>query len=225
MRDDDDTLRLYTPVFWRIIILVAIIAAVPVVLWTITSFMRTYVAQPKTPTFRPIAVASSSATPGDTTGSVSAAADADTAADASPATANMRTASIDPKGTYLGGRLGNAAGAQDPVPAPSGEVGAAPQPASPWPAAALQSQAPAADSGSLDDLLPSRPIKGPVPLPPRRPHIAQAAPAVAAASPAATAATPRVPMPRARPASAPAPQPFNPDDAPFSRARQDSLQQ
>ncbi len=50
--DDDDNIRLYTPVLQRIIILVAVIIAVPVVMWTITAFVRTYVAPPKVPTFQ-----------------------------------------------------------------------------------------------------------------------------------------------------------------------------
>ena len=52
MREYDDQIRLYTPVLQRIIILVAVIIAVPVVLWTITAFVRTYVAPPRLPTFQ-----------------------------------------------------------------------------------------------------------------------------------------------------------------------------
>jgi cytoskeletal protein RodZ len=52
MREYDDHIRLYTPVLQRIIILVAVIIAVPVVLWTITAFVRTYVAPPELPTFQ-----------------------------------------------------------------------------------------------------------------------------------------------------------------------------
>ena len=53
MRDyDDDNIRLYTPVLQRVIILLAVIIAVPVVMWTITTFVRTYVAPPKAPTFQ-----------------------------------------------------------------------------------------------------------------------------------------------------------------------------
>ena len=43
MREDDDEFRHYVPLLRRIIILVAVITAVPVVLWTITAFVRTYV--------------------------------------------------------------------------------------------------------------------------------------------------------------------------------------
>ena len=55
MREVDDNIQLYIPVLRRIIILVAVIIAVPVVLWTITAFVRTYVAPPKVPTFRSLA--------------------------------------------------------------------------------------------------------------------------------------------------------------------------
>jgi hypothetical protein len=55
MREYDDHIRLYTPILQRIIILVAVIIAVPVVLWTITAFVRAYVAPPTLPTFRPLA--------------------------------------------------------------------------------------------------------------------------------------------------------------------------
>jgi hypothetical protein len=55
MREYDENIRLYTPILQRVIILVAVIIAVPVVLWTITSFVRSYVAPPQIPTFRPLA--------------------------------------------------------------------------------------------------------------------------------------------------------------------------
>lgn len=54
--DDDNNIRLYTPVLQRIIILVAVIIAVPVVMWTITAFVRTYVAPPRVPTFQPLSL-------------------------------------------------------------------------------------------------------------------------------------------------------------------------
>lgn len=52
MRDyRDNNTRLYTPILQQIIILVAVIIAVPVVMWTITSFIRGYIAPPRVPTF------------------------------------------------------------------------------------------------------------------------------------------------------------------------------
>ena len=49
---DDENIRLYTPVLQRVIILLAVIIAVPVVMWTITTMVRTYVAAPKAPIFQ-----------------------------------------------------------------------------------------------------------------------------------------------------------------------------
>jgi hypothetical protein len=54
MREDDD-FRHYVPLLRRIIILVAVIIAVPVILWTITVFVRTYVGPPHMPTFHQLA--------------------------------------------------------------------------------------------------------------------------------------------------------------------------
>ncbi len=63
MREHDDHLRLYRPILQRIIVLVAVIIAVPVVLWTITAFVRAYIAPPQIPTFRPIAAATAPPAP------------------------------------------------------------------------------------------------------------------------------------------------------------------
>src|SRR5260370_40542582 len=66
MRDYNDEIRTYTPVLQRIIILVAVITAVPVVLWTITAFVRTYVGPPRIPTFHQLASTASINAPADT---------------------------------------------------------------------------------------------------------------------------------------------------------------
>src|SRR4029077_1369833 len=42
---------------------VAVITAIPVILWTITALVRTYVGPPKVPTFRPMTATASIATP------------------------------------------------------------------------------------------------------------------------------------------------------------------
>ena len=63
MREDEDQFRYYVPLLRRIIILVAVITAIPVILWTITAFVRTYVAPPQLPTFRPMTATASIATP------------------------------------------------------------------------------------------------------------------------------------------------------------------
>jgi len=51
----DENIRLYTPVLQRVIILAAVIIAVPVVMWTITTFVRGYVARPKVPALEHLA--------------------------------------------------------------------------------------------------------------------------------------------------------------------------
>ena len=61
--DDDSNIQHYAPVLRRIIILVAVITAVPVMLWTITAFMHTYIAQPTIPAPRPLAAATAAAAP------------------------------------------------------------------------------------------------------------------------------------------------------------------
>ncbi len=58
MRENDE-LGHYVPLLRRVIILVAVITAVPVVLWTITAFVRTYVGPPKIPTFHQLAATAS----------------------------------------------------------------------------------------------------------------------------------------------------------------------
>jgi hypothetical protein len=52
---DDGNIRLYTPVLQRVIILAAVIIAVPVMMWTITTFVRGYVARPKLPALEHVA--------------------------------------------------------------------------------------------------------------------------------------------------------------------------
>jgi hypothetical protein len=52
---DDESIRLYTPVLQRVIILAAVIIAVPVMMWTITTFVRSYVARPKLPALEHVA--------------------------------------------------------------------------------------------------------------------------------------------------------------------------
>ena len=66
MREDDEEFRHYVPLLRRIIILVAVITAVPVVLWTITAFVRTYVGPPKIPTFHQLASTASINVPAGT---------------------------------------------------------------------------------------------------------------------------------------------------------------
>jgi len=57
----DDHIRLYTPVLQRVIILTAVIIAVPVLMWTVTTFVRSYVARPKVPVLQHVAASESPA--------------------------------------------------------------------------------------------------------------------------------------------------------------------
>ena len=72
MRDYDDRVRPQV-VLRRIIIVLAVLAAVPVALWTVTSFVRAYIAPPKLPTFRQLATNVTEQQ--ESTGSTSAAGD------------------------------------------------------------------------------------------------------------------------------------------------------
>jgi hypothetical protein len=231
MRLDDDNSQSYAPVLRRIIILVAVITAVPVMLWTITAFMRTYVAQPVIPSARPMAASTSAP---DSAPTDAASAPAPTAADATPpppsppivearATAtDARSADADSKGDRLGDAapastvkvtvMANAdtspaaaAMAAPPAVADKLTVQATPAPSSPWPDvipnSASAAQPAATTDASADALPPSPPLTAPVPLPPRRPTIF------------AMAET-GIPLPRARPAIAPEPAP-PPSDASY----------
>ena len=60
MRDDEDNIRQYLPVLRRIIILVAVLTAIPVVMWTITAFVRNHIGPPRAPDLRPMAIAPAS---------------------------------------------------------------------------------------------------------------------------------------------------------------------
>ena len=126
--DDDSNIQHYAPVLRRIIILVAVITAVPVMLWTITAFMHTYIAQPTIPSPRPLATA--------TAAPASPAADTATANPAAPAAAPSQPAPAvtDARATddARGDRIRDSAGSTD---APNDQVAALPSTPSAAPAA------------------------------------------------------------------------------------------
>jgi hypothetical protein len=213
--DDDSNIQHYAPVLRRIIILVAVITAVPVMLWTITAFMHTYIAQPTISSPRPLATATAAPT--------TAAVDTgNPSAPSQPAqSVTEARATDDGRGDRMRDSGGNNAAPNVQVastaaisPAPS----AAPAPA---PAAATVQAAPAPsvfpDPPSLappqptpaaadpvndaDALPPPDPITGPVPLPRHRPNV------LALADTA-------IPLPRARPGDAPEPSSVTPDAPP-----------
>jgi len=122
MREYDEHIRLYTPILQRIIILVAVIIAVPVVLWTITAFVRAYVAPPQLPIFRPITAASQTPTQQTQDSAVQVAAQ----------TADTTTAS-DARGPLLDIRKpsDSAPAANSPAPPPATQQIASTTPAAP----------------------------------------------------------------------------------------------
>ena len=222
--DDDSNIQHYAPVLRRIIILVAVITAVPVMLWTITAFMHTYIAQPTIPAPRPLAAATAAAAPTSPAADTAATNPPTLAAAPSqpaPAVTDAK-ASDDGRGDRVRDNAGNNAAPNVQVastaalsPAPSAAPAAAPAPAAVTVQAARrrpafsrtrhsspQQQPAASDStNDADALPPPDPITGPVPLPRHRPSV------LALADTA-------IPLPRARPGTAPEPQSPTPDTPP-----------
>jgi hypothetical protein len=219
--DDDSNIQHYAPVLRRIIILVAVITAVPVMLWTITAFMHTYIAQPTIPSPQPLAAQIATAAP------VNPAADTATA---NPPAATAAASQLAPAVTddARGDRMRDSAGTTGAVnvqvaalaPTPSAASAAPPAsaavtvqaaPAAPAPSVfpnppsvAPQATPAAPDSANdaaADTLPPPDPITGPVPLPRHRPSVL----ALADTS---------IPLPRARPSDAPEPASPTPDAPP-----------
>lgn len=244
---DDDNIRLYTPVLQRIIILVAVIIAVPVVMWTITAFVRTYVAPPKVPTFQPLSLVPSpppdNASAGQQTAVTPAAQDAQppSAQNAIPDAANPQAA--DANAVAAAPQPAAPSVSAQPMPPPAPVAAPAPDSTTPpapgqtfaWPSPTTSPPAiPSADGatntaatdqttpsdGAAGDLPAPDPLKGRIPLPRRRPNvIAMAEPAVAPGTPAVAPVMPSamasaIPLPRARPASAPEPAASAPPEAP-----------
>ncbi len=223
MREFDDNPHSYGPVLRRIAILAAVVVMVPAMLWVITNFMRTYVAQPVIASPKPLLAPA-------TTGSI------DTASASAPAASPVveaRATATDSNSLAVTPKVASPdtppSAAPGAAPQPSLNTGAAPPaPAGGWPTANAANSAPAnsppANSGpwpdpsqaigeqqlaapaataaanSGDDALPpTPPLTGPIPLPPHRPAVV------------AMAVTGAVPLPRARPADAAAPAEGNPD--------------
>ena len=216
---DDDNIQHYAPVLRRIIILVAVITAVPVMLWTITAFMHTYIAQPTIPSPQPLAAATGTTPPSSPT--------ADTAnppASSQPAlSVTDARASDDGRGDRMRDSGGNTGAPNVQVaalaPTPSAAPAAAPAPAAVTvqaapavsapsvfpdpPSVAPQQPMPAAPdpANDADALPPPDPITGPIPLPRHRPNVI-------------ALADTDIPLPRARPGNAPEPPSPAPDTPP-----------
>ena len=201
MREDDD-FRHYLPLLRRIIILVAVIIAVPVILWTITVFVRTYVGPPHMPTFHQLASTASINAPTASAGS-EAAQSSQGATDASGPVVEARATVADARdgaavnGSMLGDRpadsdvaaqrAGDPAGVFPPSPivAPDGSGASG---------AATAAQAGAGADEGNQSLSSSQPLSGPIPLPRRRPREAEML--------TADNAIANVPIPRRRPEGA-----------------------
>ena len=220
MREDSDHFRHYVPLLRRIVIVVAVLAAIPVILWTITIFMRSYVGPPKLPTFRQLAASATVPLPRNASASLDSATqplpppEQSRLSDASSAAVPVGNTPTDapdaaaaPKGPLLGdrapigaantptGALRTAATSIIPADPKATEMPAAAAPAdgAAPSTGALAAQQPAAASDPPADAVPAaEPLSGPIPLPPRRPHLV----AMAQMTPAT------VPMPRPRPDAA-----------------------
>jgi hypothetical protein len=213
--DDDSNIQHYAPVLRRIIILVAVITAVPVMLWTITAFMHTYIAQPTISAPRPLATATAAPT-------TPAVDTANPSAPSQPAqSVTEARATDDGRGDRMRDSGGNNAApnvqvastaaispapSAAPAPAPSAAtVQAAPAPSvfpDPPSLAPPQPTPAAADPvNDADALPPPDPITGPVPLPRHRPSVL-------------ALADTNIPLPRARPGEAPEPSSVTPDAPP-----------
>jgi hypothetical protein len=124
MREDDDQIRHFMPVLRRIIILVAVLTAIPVAMWTITVFVRTYVGQPKTPMFQPVTAsrANTDQSPATTPSSKASIASADTKSAPLPTMVEAKATTTDagveaPAGTPTTANTSAAAPGNGPAPA------------------------------------------------------------------------------------------------------------
>ena len=200
---DDDNIQHYAPVLRRIIILIAVIVAVPVVLWTITAFMRTYIAQPVIPSPKPLAV--TEAPPpmplADTSANNNAAAST-----SSPPTAvaEARAMAMAARSADLSAKRDQLANPSATAPAADTASTASVQPTAPAPAPATAASAPiavAARPQATSDVFPNPPAAFAAPQ-----QQTQMPAMPAADAPAADEALPPpdpisgpVPMPRHRP--------------------------
>jgi len=198
---EDDRLGHLVPLLRRMIVLVAVIIAVPVILWTITGFVRTYVGPPHVPTFRQLAATATinaapsvgagpqavARLPQDTGGSSAPVVEARaTISDARDGVGfkSDQTAEANPQSTAL---ASDPAGVFPPSPlgAPGGNGATG--------ALAAAQPTPNGDEGS-DSLSAATPLSGPIPLPRRRPRDIETR--------TADNASENVPIPRRRPENA-----------------------
>jgi len=180
---EDDSLGHYVPILRRIVVLVAVIIAIPVILWTITAFVRTYVGPPRLPTFHQLASTASINAPSTRTDSEGAPSQ-----EAAGRSGPILEANADPEagdGAMPTGSTPGDRSADQGSAAPDGN-GATVALASAQPGAGAYDTSESASA--------SQPLSGPIPLPRRRPREAEMR--TADMTPA------NVPMPRRRPENA-----------------------
>jgi hypothetical protein len=121
MHDDDSRFQRFVPLLRRVIILLAVLAATPVILWMITAFVRAYVGPPKVPTFHQLASTTPMTTPATAAARTSsdqapAASGQDKIAEVTASTAEATATASDardvssPKGSLLGDRSADGVG-------------------------------------------------------------------------------------------------------------------
>ena len=201
--EDDYNIR-YAPVLRRVIILVAVIIAVPVMMWTITIFIHSYVERPKTPTFRhltltePLLTASLPPKP-----QAAQRAPAPLLTDAARTAGDGLASLPDPSSGSLKGPLALPPGdAPPPAASPTGPAETAPNApaaASGEAAAVTDSAQSAAETASSEAVTPE-PIRGRIPLQQDR---MAAAPTATGPATGSIAPVGPVPLPRVRPVDAP----------------------
>ena len=225
MRNNDEQLRHYTPLLRRIVVIVALLTAAPVVLWSITAFVRSYVGPPQLPSFRRLATTPMTQPPDSGAGQESGDRNSDQPAAQAPADPTSSAPTVEARATTTDARgdliASDGQGSPASAPAtpsnitttiPSVVTDAAAKPSDRFidrippdvatETGTLASNQPASADASPADTMPAaEPLHGPIPLPRQRPRIfamAQLTAAGAAASPGAR--SPRaVPIPRPRP--------------------------
>jgi hypothetical protein len=223
MRYDDDNSQTFGPVLRRIAILAVIITAVPVMLWSITAFMRTYVAQPVIPSPRPLALVANPNTASAPSADNSAPAQASAPvveARATATDADGKSDQLSDSATHAQAPAGTTASIGSVPAAPMSPASPAPQSTdqtaakspgnsanSPWPDPSQAIGEPqlqtATSAGDSSDALPaSVPLTGPIPLPPHRPKVFAMADGA-------------IPLPRVRPTAADATSDPPPDSGSF----------
>jgi hypothetical protein len=215
MRNDDERLRHFTPLLRRIVVIVALLTAAPVILWSITAFVRSYVGPPQTPSFRRLAAPVTQ--PGDNAGGGQQNGD-QTVAQA-PGDSTSPAPTVEARATTSDARdappaadgQGNPANLSAMIPSVVTDADAKPAdrfvdrvpPDLAATTGALASNQSAATDASPADAMPAaEPLHGPIPLPRQRPRIFAMA-QLTAPPPGPTAHAPGgVPVPRPRPGAA-----------------------